>query len=557
MNKHKKIINWFTLVELIIVVTILAILATIAFVSFKWYSKDSRDANRLTTVSTIKKGLEIYFLKSSKFPEPDIEVLSWSLNWVELNRAWKIWNNISKIIGISEIPTDPKWWNSYLYWISDDNKKYQIWTTLENLQTNNIFISKTYANDQNYKAKVVWNYQYPLKMNGKLRSLPSLLFTWSWWDLSDDNNIKFIINKWSNLPYNPSWILNNTKNTTSLLEEITWTWWLSLTWINIPLLSKNDFESEINLWDLEKLWLSKEELWIVIYWNSYLWSWDTTKVTESTQPIYNSWNTYSLWDIFSYSRWWQSYTFEVVLTTNNWIIAYTNNWNNDINQLSSTDHIWIFWSWSLAWTEIMMSTINAWASSVWSWETFWSTNSPRNSTINSWAWWLYQWWNNADVSYTSTVSWQISCTQVNSTYSNWVFRIWNADWCTTQTNNMWWFWWDDAAKKWPCDNWYRLPSSWYWWDWEKIYQILTWSSDYGCSWCSGSISLFENYLKMSRNGYRLYTNWTMWNQGNYWYYWAYNPDSTWWGYLYMDSSSISPNGRGYRATWHSVRCIKN
>ncbi|MGE4444044.1 MAG: type II secretion system protein [Candidatus Altimarinota bacterium] len=56
--------NGFTLVELIIVITILAILATIAFISFQGYSGNARDGNKLTTLSNIETGLNLYQVKT-------------------------------------------------------------------------------------------------------------------------------------------------------------------------------------------------------------------------------------------------------------------------------------------------------------------------------------------------------------------------------------------------------------------------------------------------------------------------------------------------------------
>jgi len=58
-------------VELIIVITILAILATIAFVSFQGYSSQSRDGNRVATVKNIENGVNIFYTKTGKVPDPD------------------------------------------------------------------------------------------------------------------------------------------------------------------------------------------------------------------------------------------------------------------------------------------------------------------------------------------------------------------------------------------------------------------------------------------------------------------------------------------------------
>ena len=76
----------FTLVELIIVITILAILATIAFISFQWYTKDSRDTNRLATINSLEKWLQIHQVKVWKLPLPENAInitYSWTAIWYQ------------------------------------------------------------------------------------------------------------------------------------------------------------------------------------------------------------------------------------------------------------------------------------------------------------------------------------------------------------------------------------------------------------------------------------------------------------------------------------------
>ena len=81
--RTKKLKNWFTLVELIVVITILAILVTIWFVSFQWFLRDARDGNRVASVKSIWEWLELSSLKVWKYPEPDKqewqELLTWAL----------------------------------------------------------------------------------------------------------------------------------------------------------------------------------------------------------------------------------------------------------------------------------------------------------------------------------------------------------------------------------------------------------------------------------------------------------------------------------------------
>ncbi len=147
MKKFNKQKYAFTLVELIIVITILAILATIAFVSFGNYNKNSRDWNRISTLKNIESGLILYTIKSSIYPDPEkyVKILSWN---ILLLKQWIVWDEISQKIKLNKEALDPKDKTSYIYTITWDWKKYQLWTYLEenNLVSYISQITKAHAN---------------------------------------------------------------------------------------------------------------------------------------------------------------------------------------------------------------------------------------------------------------------------------------------------------------------------------------------------------------------------------------------------------------------------
>ncbi|NDK07956.1 prepilin-type N-terminal cleavage/methylation domain-containing protein, partial [Candidatus Gracilibacteria bacterium] len=71
----KKLIQAFTIVELIVVITILAILGTIGFVSFSSHLVGIRDTNRLSQLSTMHEGLDVYSTQNElPTPENSVEV---------------------------------------------------------------------------------------------------------------------------------------------------------------------------------------------------------------------------------------------------------------------------------------------------------------------------------------------------------------------------------------------------------------------------------------------------------------------------------------------------
>ena len=125
---------------------------------------------------------------------------------------------------------------------------------------------------------------------------------------------------------------------------------------------------------------------------------------------------------------------------------------------------------------ITIAACNAWATIVFSWQTFDSPTTQRDWIINSWAGWLYQWWNNADVSYwVPIIDSQTWSTTDNSTYSEAIFRYWYTDWTSNPNDNLWWDLTDsNMARKWPCDNLYHIPST---AEWVSLYSIW-WTYNY-------------------------------------------------------------------------------
>lgn len=270
---YKKKIKGFTLVELIIVITILAILATIAFVSFQSYTSDSRDATRISNLTWLQKWLDAFALKVWQYPLPDDIYATglfktWAVNDT-LNYVWYVKENISRLISMNKVPIDPVWNTNFVYWVSANQNKYQIAGTLEKKQANTGIITTTYA--AMTQAKVVWNYTYPLKIGTKVYSLPSLIFVWTGNLVS--NSTWFVINNGQNLAYSiDGKPLNNTQTTAQVLQIITGTPALILTWIDVSAYTwAQNFKSLSSLpADLQSLWITKDQVWISLFWDPYL-----------------------------------------------------------------------------------------------------------------------------------------------------------------------------------------------------------------------------------------------------------------------------------------------
>lgn len=264
----------FTLVELIIVISILSILWTIAFISFQWYTKEARDSSRLSVIKNLQTGLEMYAIKANKYPEPDGPISSGVFDGVELARVWVVWDTLSKLLWVSKIPTDPLAWEQYTYWISADNKKYQIALLSEAYKPKSGEVSISSHTSSPYKAIVLGNYVYPLNLWWKLYSMPSLIFTGSGWELDNESVNKFVVDGWANLPYaaSPSKPLDNSQSILDVLQIVTWTWNLTLTGVDISAITMDDIKSKsVNASKvMSALWItSADTLWFSIYWNKY------------------------------------------------------------------------------------------------------------------------------------------------------------------------------------------------------------------------------------------------------------------------------------------------
>lgn len=266
MNIKNK--NWFTLVELIIVITILSILSTIAFLSFSWFTHKAKDSKRLTDVTNIKKSVEIFSIKAWKYPDisSDNKALAY---WKEIFKYWEIDNNLTELLGIKWLTKDSISSKNYIYGVSFNNKKFQVWGFLED-KNNFSFILKTYANNDNYISIVEWNYDWMIKFSTwwslYITNPPSLLLnnTWSV-QLFSESDLYFLINNWNNIYHN----IKNIDWAWKILNDINWSW-ATLTWVVIDNINSdnivNYFTEENNL--LVSFWWDLEKIWTNIFWNT-------------------------------------------------------------------------------------------------------------------------------------------------------------------------------------------------------------------------------------------------------------------------------------------------
>jgi prepilin-type N-terminal cleavage/methylation domain-containing protein len=216
----------FTLVELIVVITILAILATIWFVWYSQYIWNSRDSSRVQALKNISQALRLYETNQKDLPLPEgkVEIKSnWNLIWYQ----GVIWRNIIEQIWYSTEWIDPKDGSFYSYYLSKNDKYFQLMAFLENTDElkNKAKIEITWIVNQVY----AWTYEdrYPTV----------------WWD--------------------KLWILVDEENTP--IQEI---------------------ESIKTAWEFDIATTTETYKWILQDWFEIIWTWATLKILEWTTLVW-------------------------------------------------------------------------------------------------------------------------------------------------------------------------------------------------------------------------------------------------------------------------------
>jgi general secretion pathway protein G len=110
----------FTLLELLIVIVIIGILALLIIPNITSAPKKARDTKRKTDITTVRKGLEEYFVNNNVYPNALSDLTTGSAPIVKT------------------LPTDPKNSGGYVYTYTpaNSNTTYTLGACLENDQDN-------------------------------------------------------------------------------------------------------------------------------------------------------------------------------------------------------------------------------------------------------------------------------------------------------------------------------------------------------------------------------------------------------------------------------------
>ncbi len=224
----KKIITWFTLIELIVSILVLTILTTISIVIFQWYTLHARDALRISDILNTKTSLWLYFMENASFPLPDNWYnvsYEWDLLWVQ----WVFWDNVWADLSQSLVkkPIDPLTNTEYIYSVSNLQEEYEILVLYESdiVYENSINLTNRISVLDNIYPKIEWTYnKIFIKTPNHIIPLPSIInaeLNWEELILSDDNITSQVVTWWGNLPSN--WIkLSQTWWVNIILQAYTW-----------------------------------------------------------------------------------------------------------------------------------------------------------------------------------------------------------------------------------------------------------------------------------------------------------------------------------------------
>lgn len=130
----------FTLIEILIVVAIIAILASIVIVGLGPAQQSGRDARRLSDLTSIQNGLELYYQKCGYYPGAAVPSGSSCTGWTATDFAGLSGANgalTDSDLGINSVPDDPTGGKHYEY-ASTDGSSYTLEATLEN-KNNSVF----------------------------------------------------------------------------------------------------------------------------------------------------------------------------------------------------------------------------------------------------------------------------------------------------------------------------------------------------------------------------------------------------------------------------------
>lgn len=304
-------IKGFTLVELIVVISILAILSTIWFVNYSWYLSSTRDTNRISQLESIADWLQNYKI-THKLPIPDNKIdikVEWQLIWYQ----WYVWKNVLETISYSENWIDPKDKNYFSYYLTKNNKGFQLLAFLEKEESLSI-VSNSDATDYSERYPYVFWEKLWILTDENNKPIQEVL-TWSI-DINSslNTNIKTYLDNWEFIQW--TWATIDQLRKLKAITSSWWKWWTE---------ENKEF---VYLSEKPECWsVSNKYLTSIPIKSSLCLSWNPSSVSDNLWKY--TWNC-------TWKNWWDSISCEAnhldVSTWKCWIVN-----NSDIVLLDSTN----------------------------------------------------------------------------------------------------------------------------------------------------------------------------------------------------------------------------
>jgi general secretion pathway protein G len=136
----------FTLIEILIVVAIIAILASVVLVGLGPTQQAGRDARRLSDLTEVQNGLELYYNACGYYPGTDSGTPC--QGWADAGGYSGLSTTLLsfKSLGITTVPNDPTAGHHYYYATNTGGSEYILGADLENKQ-NSVFTTYSTPSD--------------------------------------------------------------------------------------------------------------------------------------------------------------------------------------------------------------------------------------------------------------------------------------------------------------------------------------------------------------------------------------------------------------------------
>ena len=505
---------------------------------------------------------DYWTLVDRKWPCPEWYHVPSVNEWTDIYGIWSDSSryNSDNLQFASDLLLPPAWyrdwyhtdvyyqWMGWYYWSSSRGDYHQWYSWNPSKSSNWYYYEDSYAltfptdeSDSRWKLSttskeydIEW---YSVRCFKNSANDPYITIHPDWWTWA-------VISLYSSFTNHSSWVYRTFSSpvvislTDPTKSWYTFQWWYTTSWfkdwtkVNVwDMLwyeSRRNYKKPWYKFDLYAKWVKNITVtfdvnwWTVIDSLSMLPWWKVAKPKDPEFP----WYTFEWW--YSDKNFKNQFNFDTSITWDITLYAKRSNYIYSFNdiELYSVSNTWRV---SYVW----LMDRNLWATATWAW---------KNSSDKSYGYY-YQWWNN----YWFT-KWALNTVSTAVPYSDWSkyvpykyasknFVKWSSgNWMEwfEKNKNLWWSG-SEVARKWPCPEWYHIPSEQEWSEAKKGFNNST--------IIDALLLPYGGYIGVNVGGqwyfayyWSSYSNSIIWRNMDAWWVWSHS----------------SPSKRGF-----TVRCFKN